>query len=336
MGYVLAIDGGGSKTQVVCADETGQVVGEGFSGPTSLEVTNPGAASFNLREAIRQAIEKLPPAATITKAVMGLAGLDSPAEEVLARQAFSPCLDAFPGISFILVNDIVIALEGGTSKSDAIALISGTGSNCYGRNQQGQTAKSGGMGWLLTDQGSGYAIGRATLRMAVKSYDGRIKKSQIEQLVCEHFRISSIADLENKIYSPQLSKTEVAELAQVCLRSFDQGDEVAKGIFDHSVNELGIMAETVIRKINLDDKPFDCVLAGSITKIAYVQSQLTERLAKSFPQMQVIVPTTAPVHGALNLALKLWFFTHNTGLILVSLLSTQDRHGARFEVQLRT
>jgi N-acetylglucosamine kinase-like BadF-type ATPase len=304
MAYFLAIDGGGSKTQVICTDESGQVVGEGFSGPTSLAVTNAGAASFNLKEAIRQAVEKLPPEVAIEKVAMGLAGMDTPEEALLAKNTFTPWFEPFHIKEFILVNDIEIALEGGTSAQDAVALISGTGSNCYGRNQAGQVAKAGGMDWLLADQGSGYSIGRAVLRMAVKSYDGRMRKTQLEQFICEHFHITNISELKAKVYNPPLTKTEVAELAQLCLRGFDQGDEVAKGIFDHAISELVIMSESVLSRLNLQAVPVDFVLAGSITKISYIQTQLITELKKMCPQINMIVPTAAPVFGALKLVMK--------------------------------
>lgn len=304
MNYYLAIDGGGTKTQVLCADETGQIAGEGISGPTSLAVINPGAASFNLREALRQATERIPSSAQFVTAAMGLAGMDVESEEALARTTFGPIFEPYRVQYLNLVNDIVIALVGGTNAANALALISGTGSNCYGRNQEGLTAKTSGMDFLLTDQGSGYSIGLSVLRQAVKSFDGRMKKNMLEPFVCEHFRITTIAELKPKTYSPLLTKTEVAELAQVCLRAFDQGDQAAKGIFDNAVDELALMATTVIDKLHLKETPTECVLAGSVTKIGYVQQGLMQKLVADCPQIKVIVPTESPVYGALKMAMK--------------------------------
>lgn len=304
MRYFLAIDGGGSKTQALCADETGQIVGEGISGPTSLAVTNAGAAGFNLREALRQATEKIPPNSEFMTAAMGLAGMDVKTEEDLANSTFASVLVPYRLKKMVLVNDIVIALMSGTDAPNALALISGTGSNCYGRNQQSEMAKSSGMDWLLTDQGSGYAIGRATLRSAVKSYDGRAPKNLIEQFVCEHFRITTIGELKSKVYHPLLTKTEVAELTQVCLRAFDQGDHAAVAIFDYAVSELTLMASAVIDRLKLGQVPADCVLAGSVTKIAYVQNNLKQQLVQKYPQLNMVVPTQAPVFGALKLAMQ--------------------------------
>jgi N-acetylglucosamine kinase len=305
MEYVLAIDGGGTKTTVVCATLDGTEVGQGNSGPTSLTATNVGAASFNLREGIRQALEKCDPKqTTIVRAVMGLAGMDSQQEAEQAKQIFGTALHDYPINDFQLLNDIVIALASGTKKPDAVALISGTGSNCYAQNAEGQHIKVGGMDYLLTDQGSGYEIGRYVLRSAVKSYDGRIEKSVLEQLVCEHFHIASIGELKAKVYNPPLNKTEVAELAMLCSTAFAQGDEVAREIFDHVIDELFLMVSTAIIRLGMTNRGVDCVLVGSITKIEYVATRLEEKLKNVCPQIHVLHPEQQPVYGALRLAVQ--------------------------------
>lgn len=304
MSFFLAVDGGGTKTKVLCADEQGQVVGEGLAGPTNLTATNVGAASFNLREALRQATEKLPTGWQIKNMVMGLAGMDTAAEAATAQKVFGEVLHYNSITNFTLVNDIVIALASGTDKLDAVALISGTGSNCYGRNAEGQEAKVGGMDFLLTDQGSGYEIGRHTLRSAVKSYDGRIKKTILEDLVCQHFHITSIAELKDKVYNPPLAKSEVAELARICEEALNQNDAAAQEIFAHVVLELFEMVETVLKRLNMLERPVDVVAAGSICKLEFVYAQLEKKLMGISPHLSFINPTQEPVYGALKLALR--------------------------------
>lgn len=304
MEYFLAIDGGGTKTKALCADEQRQVVGEGLAGPTNLTATNVGAASFNLREAIRQATEHLPQGWRVTKMVMGLAGMDTQAEAENARQVFGEVLKYYPIDTFVLVNDIVIALASGSNHPDAVALISGTGSNCYGRNAEGQEVKVGGMDFLLTDQGSGYEIGRYVLRTAVKSFDGRVEKTVLEQLVCEHFHIGSIGELKNVVYNPLLTKPEVAELAKECEQALHQGDKVAQEIFDHVVEELMSMITTAVRRLGIAERQVDLVLAGGVCKIGYIGEQLQAKVRALYPMMQVIYPDKEPVYGALKLALE--------------------------------
>ncbi len=301
--YFLAVDGGGTKTDAICADESGAVVGRGLAGPTNLTSTSVGAASFNLIESIRQAVETLPESeqSGFPTLVMGLAGLDSQKEYDEAYTVFSQAIAHYKIDKFILMNDGFIALQNGTESADAIILIAGTGSICLGRNSQGQTAKVSGMDYLLADQGSGYEIGRHVLREAVKSFDGRSRKSILEELVCSHFRIASINDLKNVVYHPPLTKIEVAELAPLCTQAYEAGDVVAKDILDWAVTAIAIMVTTVVEKLSLSK--FDLVFSGAVTNVPYIKENISKVLEQKYPEIHIITPQSEPVFGALKIAL---------------------------------
>jgi N-acetylglucosamine kinase-like BadF-type ATPase len=305
----LGIDGGGTKTEVVCATETKEVVGIGLSGPTNLTSTTTGAAAFNLKEAVRQALEKAPPESIVASAAMGLAGMDTPKEYEMAYQPFSDILHAFHVEKFHLVHDSMIALENGTSNPNAIVLIAGTGSICVGRNDKGESTKTGGMDYLLTDQGSGYDIGRHVLREAVKSFDGRRPKTMLEQLVCEHFGIASLDELKMHIYHPPLSKFEVAELSRICTLAYQNGDAGARQVFEWAQVELVRMTETVIRKLHLEYVPTDLVLTGSIILLDHMKAAVMQRLLGQFPTLIPVVPESPAMYGALQLAIR--YYQHD-------------------------
>lgn len=304
MTYYLAIDGGGTKTKVICADENGEVVGEGLSGPTSLTVSNLGAASFALREAIRQATQNLPPGFTIKKLVMGLAGIDTDIEKEKTETAFRHVLSDFQVEEFQFMNDIFIALRTATDSDDALAIISGTGSNCYGLNSAGEFHKTGGLDYLIADQGSGYEIGLNVLQMAAKSYDGRITKSSLEQKVNNYFQTNSIPDLKQSVYNPVLSKMQIAALAKLAFEAMEEGDQAAKAIIDHAAEELILMARVVIERLGLNQKSADCVFAGKVLLNDYMKNYVEGKLKQLYPQLNVLIPDQEPVYGALKLALK--------------------------------
>ena len=300
----IGIDGGGTKTDVICTDEQGTEVGHGSSGPTNLTSTTIGAASFNLKEAVRQALEKAPPEHQVVAAVMGLAGMDTDREYEVALKTFLQILQPIGIEKFTLLNDSMIALANGTDNQNALILISGTGAICVGRNQNGMTTKTGGMDFLLTDQGSGYDIGRHVLREAVKSYDGRRHKTILEDLVCKHFSISDIGHLKTEVYNPLLSKIEVAELSQLCSTAYEIGDEAAIEIFQWAGQELVLSVKTVLRKLELEHTPTDLVFSGSILGIDHVQQAVKQQLIAEFPELTFVRPEKPPVYGALKLALK--------------------------------
>ncbi len=302
MNYFLAVDGGGTKTDVLCANEQGEVIGTGSSGPTNLTVTSVGAASFNLLEAIRQATEHLPDDKQFSRLVMGLAGMDTKKEHDMASSVFKSSLAPLPIAEMVLVNDSIIALANGTSANNRMVLISGTGTISFGQNEKGVTARTSGMDYLLTDQGSGYYIGRQVLREAVKSYDGRCEKSLLEELVCQHFKIASISMLKDAVYNPSLDKHEVAQLSAACSAAFEKGDARAKIIFDHAAIELTNQAATVARRLEFGQQAFDCVFAGSVFKVQVISDAVQASLQAEFPAVHILYPEQPPVYGALKLA----------------------------------
>lgn len=302
--FLLAVDGGGTKTDAVCAHLDGSVVSEGHAGPTNLTTTSVGAASFNLREALRQATVGIPDQAEYVRLVIGLAGVDSDSDRDHALSVFQPALADYRLPKIELFNDAYIALAGATSNPNAIVLLAGTGSNCFARRADGQTAKTGGMDYLLTDQGSGYAIGRRVLREAVKSYDGRVPKTSLEQLVCDQFQLTSIADIKQAVYDPPLSKIQVADLAKLCALAADQGDEVANRILTDAVEDLWLHVPAVIRRLEMESTPLDLVLAGSIYTIPKMLDGITKLAQESGWQINIVRSDQAPVYGALALARK--------------------------------
>lgn len=301
--FFLAVDGGGTKTTVWVANEKGEKIGEGKAGPMSLAATSPADATANFMTAVEQATTSLEEDISF-HVLIGLAGVDTKEEIEHAKTFFS---DAFKKkctcSEFKVVNDTVIALASGTHSANAICLISGTGSNCFGRNANGKMINAGGLDYLLADQGSGFDIGQQTLRAAVKSYDHRSKKSLLEKLVCDHFKIDSIAQLKNKVYHPQLNKTQIAELARICFSAREQFDATANEIIAEAIEEMILMVTAVMKRLVLVNTPTDLVLIGGIATDPYTKSQLKVRLKTKYSNLNIIVPEQPPVYGALQLAM---------------------------------
>lgn len=304
MTYYLGIDGGATKTEVSCVSETGEIIGVGLSGPTNLSATLASEARFNLEQALAEALREVPKPVQVKRAVMGLAGFDSSDEGEEARRVFDTVFSQAQVESWTVVNDTLIALESGTDNPNAIVLIAGTGSNCYGRNQQGEHAHTGGMDFLLSDEGSGYALGIAVLRAAVKSADGRGQKTLLEDMVKQYFLIDSIAQLKTKVYNPPMTKREIAQIAKICLDAATQKDAVAMEILAQVIVDLERMVTVVMQRLTLLSVAFDLVLVGGVVQQQAVHEALLEKLRAVNPQINPIFPQKSPVHGAVKMALR--------------------------------
>ncbi len=302
--YVLGLDGGGTKTEVICADEEGNILSQGVSGPTNLSAVDKETAGLNFLAAVEQVTSQLVPDSSCEALVFGLAGVDTPDEVIFARDFFSKKLTQIEVKDFTVINDIELVLAAGASHPDAVAVIAGTGSNCFGRNQKGQTAQTSGMDFLLADEGSGYEIGRKVLRAATSSYDGRAAKTELETLLLQHFQTDSFVRLKEKIYDPILSKAQIAELAKICGIAAEHGDEAAKKIINETVDELFLIISTVVNKLELNQIDMDVIAAGSILKQSSVFDPLQQKLKNHYPQLEFKFLEKSPVYGAVNIALE--------------------------------
>lgn len=302
--YLIGIDGGGSKTDGLCADTSGHVLTRATTGPTSLTATSLGLASMNLVETLRQLTMGLTGELYFPKVVVGIAGLDTPDEKQRAEDVFRDVLHGYKIGSLTIVNDIHLVLAAGNANENVVALISGTGSQCYGRRADGVSARSSGMDFLLSDQGSGYEIGREVLRAAVCSFDGRAQTTVLEHMVLRHFEADDFNDLKAKVYFPILNKAQVAELAKVCVEAQAQGDAVATAILESMVKDLIKMAEAVLKRLELENEKVHLICSGGIAKLPFIFDKVSAVLSEKYPSMEITTMKEEPVYGAIKLAVQ--------------------------------
>src|SRR4030042_5405157 len=128
--YFLGVDIGGTKSHALIADGDGNAVGFGTYGPGNHEEVG----YEGLRNALHTVTEKALAIAGLTKEQVsaggfGVAGYDWPSE----RQ---PTLDAIESIGINApveaVNDTIIGLLAGASNGWGVAVVAGTGPNCWG------------------------------------------------------------------------------------------------------------------------------------------------------------------------------------------------------------
>jgi len=187
--FLIGVDGGGSKTVALLSDSDGRLLGLGTGGPSNYHVTGMQAAGAALTQSVRAAFANAGLEPCSPRAIcLGLSGVDRPADQA-EIQAW---LDAeMPGTQAVIVNDAELVLAAGTPAGWGVALICGTGSIAYGRTQEGRTARAGGWGYLLGDEGSGYAIGLAALRAVVRASDGRAPHTRLTHSILEYWSLAT-------------------------------------------------------------------------------------------------------------------------------------------------
>jgi N-acetylglucosamine kinase-like BadF-type ATPase len=169
----------------------------------------------------------------------------------------------WPGAAFRVANDAELVLAAGSDAGWGLAVIAGTGSIAYGRNAAGVIIRAGGWGPLLGDEGSGYAIGRAALRAAVSSHDGRAAPTSLLAAILAYWNLSDATALIGKAYRPPLAASEVASLAVLVEDAAQAGDAVAAAILAEAGNDLAVTAAAVAWRLGLAGET-PCAVAGSV------------------------------------------------------------------------
>lgn len=295
--YLVGIDGGGTKTKLMVSNLSGQVLGSAHGAQANLTAGGLGLAAFNLREGIRQLLEPLPKA-PIEVMVLALAGLDNNHEREQAEQILLPTFNLWSIKKLVLLNDTISALKGSSNSEAAMVLIAGTGSQCFAINGR-RHYSVGGLDYLLSDEGSGYDIGRLTLRACVASMDARTIKSSLPQAVLTHFKAKSMRELKQAVYHPPLSKSEIAALAKITVEQMRAGDKLAKIIIDNALEHLLTCVQTVHQALSMPSK-FDLVLSGTL--IINLAALFTPLIQKHFPHAKIIIANKDPALGSLKIA----------------------------------
>lgn len=225
---------------------------------------------------------------------LGLAGVDRKEERDWVRKHI--------GIAekVSINNDALVALIGAFPGEAGIILIAGTGSICLGVNEKGEVARSGGWGYLLGDEGSGYYLGREALIAALKDLDGRGQKTLLRKEIESRFRLKRIDHIIPMVYRGELNREGIARLAPLVLETAAKGDDAARMIVAEAGRQLGRMVTAVTQRLGLK-KPRVALSGGLFCKGEMLVEEIKGNIGK---EVEIVSPRFQPVIGAVILALQ--------------------------------
>jgi N-acetylglucosamine kinase-like BadF-type ATPase len=294
--YLLGVDGGGTKTLAAVLDLDSGEVHLGHAGPSNEDAVGSDAAVRALLAAADEAMD----GAGITgdqlgSAVLAIAGTDTSA---IANAVTDARTDAW-----LVVNDVVGAWATATGGSPGVAVISGTGSNVFGVGPGGAW-RAGGWGHVLGDEGSGHWFGIQSIKAALSDREASGPATALSDAAPAFFGAPSIEALATLVYSKPLGKGEIAAFAAETSRIADQGDAVARSLYQRGADALAVQISAVLRNTGLEGA-FPVGLIGSAFKAGEVFiDPLTRAIHAISAQAQVSRVDMAPVGGALLLAAR--------------------------------
>ncbi len=303
MKYFLGVDGGATKTEAVIIDEQEKILGRALGGPVNYHEGGEELTKKNIEETIKDCLhEAKTDTADVSFAILGLAGKDTREDELKLAGIAKNLLDSSFADKVKVVSDVEIAYQSCIDKDYGIVIIAGTGANCFGKGKNGELAWAGDWGYLLGDQGSGFALGLGALKRVMREFDGRGVATTLTGLIIEKLSLNSPFDLVGFTYQAPVPVKEIAGLAPLVFSASEQGDKTAQDLVNKLIIEMVLSVQAVARKTNLTNEEFELGLVGGLFKENLVIKLLEREIKKILPQAKIVLPKMEPAMAAAKMA----------------------------------
>src|SRR5258708_22255 len=269
MRYILGVDGGGTKTECVLMNSADQVLARTFAGPSNPSRIGVEAAMRAVEESAEFALRDAGLERSVISA--GGAGPAGTAKTEMRERMSGALQECFPGAAITVLTDLDAALAA-AGEGPAIILVAGTGSAAFGRNAEGEIARSGGYGPSSSDQGSAYDIGRraiaAAMRERVGEADSLLGRQILEELRCTEWGMVQ--------HRAQTIPDEVfPRIFPIVAGAADAGDAIAQEILIQAAQELASLVADVADRLHLRQSEFLLAkIGGTIGRSRFFGSQI--------------------------------------------------------------
>ena len=293
----LAVDvGKGACRALWSADGTDDTLGVGPGVP---HISEPGAPATIVTAIVAAADAASAPRdgiGTVCAGVTGLAEADH-----LASHLARLLLDALGARCAIVTGDAVTSHAGALDGGAGVVVAAGTGSVALGVDPSGRHAKVDGQGYLLGDQGSGFAVGRRGLASAVRHLDGRGGSAALAALAERVY--GPLDHLAAAVYASDNPPATVARFAPPVAEAARSGDADAIAIWRDAADELAVTATTALERLDWTEDEVPLSWTGRLFDAGDV---LWDRFAASVaaraPRLTLQPPRGDALSGAAYLA----------------------------------
>lgn len=290
----IAIDGGGSKSELVLFGELGNIFSRkvvSCSNPNDIGMDNAFAIlDKSIKELLICAKEnKL----NIKGILLAIAGVEFGDTRNVLKEKLQKSLN-FNNI--IVDGDLASVKELGLgNENNGVVIISGTGFNMAIKNN-GSFSHVGGWGYLADDYLSGFDLGKEALIRCSNAIDGTGKKTILVKMLEEHFSNSlwySMAEIYNN------GIKGVASFSRFVIDAYKKNDKVAKEIVDKRIDKLAKVIKSKTKNIPSPIKV--CLFGGIFENNEVVVEKLKDNLDNDYC---FEITNKKTIYGSCALALR--------------------------------
>ncbi|MDP5227080.1 MULTISPECIES: BadF/BadG/BcrA/BcrD ATPase family protein [Arthrobacter] len=281
----IAIDIGGTKTRGLLLRD-GMVAADHTVGSANTQNVSREEAEL----AFAELFAALSPSA-VDRVVVGAGGADTEADKEALASLVAPHA---PGARITVVHDSELLLAAAGART-GVAVIAGTGSAAWGRNDAGEESRSGGWGYLLGDEGSGYWLSREAVRLSLRRMNSGLDATGLALALCASVDAADVAGLIAAFHDPEKGRRYWAGRSRIVVEAAEQGDEGAQGILAQASGDLVVLAASVLERLGIHGP---VVLGGGLGQhVSAIQNGFREGLAR-LGYHDVRILEQEPVFGA--------------------------------------
>jgi len=283
--YIIGIDGGGTKCKARLYSTQDGFLSAGLSGSAN-PAKHYETAIHSIVEACQNALDNAGLSQLKLSDLdvgMGLAGVNIESCRLQMQNWQHPFKSCF------ITTDLHIACLGANNQPEGAVIIVGTGSSAL-LIKDGQSTMLGGHGFPVGDYGSGAWLGFEALRYSLRSMDGLVEASELNQAILKFYNCSAAIEVADLMYNA--TPSEFARLAPVVFDLAEKGDVAAKNIVQSGAEQI-----TQLTKKLLAQHPARLCMIGGVS----------ERLKPWFaPEIRAQIQSAInqPDHGAVLFALN--------------------------------
>jgi N-acetylglucosamine kinase-like BadF-type ATPase len=301
MKYILAFDGGGTKTECLLANGQGEILARALAGPSNPLRTGYMRAWFSLSEAADAVLRRTKLKAGDISAVC--AGIGGVGRAGVAKRVATFFERSFPNAAVRVTTDLEIAFEAAFGTGEGILLLAGTGSAAFGRDASGRTARAGGRGPWFSDEGSAFDIGRRAFAAISRAEEHRGPETALTKRIFSWHQTQNWEWLYDRISKnaddvfPQTFPL-VAQLA-------DKEDAVAREILSSAAQSLAELAAVVARELGWRDREISMAKAGGVHgRSHFFDKAIDAELQRVLPKAILTAIEISPAEAAVKMALR--------------------------------
>jgi N-acetylglucosamine kinase-like BadF-type ATPase len=279
-----------------CAEETDDSFGVGPSVP---HISQPGAPEAIVHAIVAAADDAGAPREGIDTVCAGVTGLLE--ADHLSSHFARLLLDALRARRAVVTGDVVTSHAGALDGGAGVVVAAGTGSVALGVDPSGRHAKIDGQGYILGDQGSGFAVGRRGLASALRHHDGRGGSASLAALAERLY--GPLDHLAAEVYASDNPPTTVARFAPSVAEAARSGDADAVAIWRDAADELAITAAAAIDRLgwSVDEVPLSWT-GGLFAAGDVLWDRFAASVAARAPRLTLQGPRGDSLSGAVYLA----------------------------------